>query len=179
MTTKTISTVLSVAAAAAALGACTSIGDIPTDRVASARVMLANGIPVGTAQLLSDGDGLQLSIVATGLTPGAHGFHLHETGECRRPDFTSAGGHLNPLGNDHGTLSDGGSHLGDLPNLDVNENGTASLTVELDGDRAQLEEWLFDDDGTAVVIHAGADDYRTNPSGAAGSRVACGVLERV
>ncbi|WP_128891614.1 superoxide dismutase family protein [Erythrobacter sp. HKB08] len=179
MTFKTILAALGLTAAATVLAACSTIGDIPTDRVASARVTLSNGIPVGTAQLLADGNGLQLSIVATGLTPGAHGFHLHETGECRRPDFTSAGGHLNPLGNDHGTLSDGGSHLGDLPNLDVNENGTATLTVELDGDRAQLEEWLFDDDGTAVVIHAGADDYRTNPSGAAGSRVACGVLERV
>jgi len=101
------------------------------------------------------------------------------TGTCTAPDFTSAGGHLNPLGKEHGRLNPAGSHVGDLANLVASTSGTASATYDLPGTREQLLEWLFDEDGTAIVIHAGPDDYRSDPAGEAGPRLACGVLGRL
>ena len=170
---------LLTAVAALPLSSCATVGDLPTERVASARLSLPNGIPAGTVQLLGSGNELTLAVAVTGLEQGAHGFHLHTTGQCAAPDFTSAGGHLNPEGNTHGSLSPGGSHFGDLPNLMVGANGSASATIELDGaSRAQMIDWLFDSDGTAVIVHAGPDDYLSDPAGDAGARVACGVLQR-
>ncbi|QYU69957.1 superoxide dismutase family protein [Leptolyngbya sp. 15MV] len=169
---------LVTAAAALMLSACDTIPALPEERIGSATLMLASGLPAGTVQILATGDQVSLAVAATGLTEGERGFHLHTTGECRRPDFTSAGGHLNPLGRTHGSLSDRGAHFGDMPNLRVRSGGTASMTVDLPGTRAQIEQWLFDADGTAVVIHAQADDYRTDPTGNAGDRVACGVITR-
>ena len=165
-------------AALATTSACSTIGELPTERIASARLTLANGIPAGTVQLLGNGEALSLAVAVTGISEGPHGFHLHTTGKCIAPDFKSAGGHLNPSGNEHGTLNPKGSHLGDLPNLMVGSSKTASETIELSGDHAEILADLFDDDGTAIVIHAGADDYRSDPAGAAGSRIACGVLKR-
>ena len=162
--------------ALASLASCTTLDSFPTERIADATLILANGIPAGTVQLLASGDTVTLAAAVTGISPGEHGFHLHTTGQCAGPDFKSAGGHLNPLGHGHGKLNDDGVHLGDLPNLVVGSSGTASVTVDLDGKRAQLSDWLFDADGTAVVIHAGPDDYLSDPAGAAGPRIACGVL---
>lgn len=162
----------------ASLGACSTVADLPTERIGSATLSLSNGVPAGTAQLLAAGDTVTLTIAATGISEGAHGFHLHTTGQCTRPDFTSAGGHLNPLGRKHGSLDPDGKHLGDLPNLVVGSGGSGTVTADLEGSRSDIENWLFDNDGTAVVIHAGPDDYRTDPSGDAGSRIACGVLKR-
>ena len=167
-----------IAASTIALSACQSIDQIPTERVASARMMLANGVPAGTAQLVANGDNLSLALAATGITPGEHGFHLHTTGECKRPDFKSAGGHLNPLDEGHGLDDDDGSHLGDLPNLLVPASGTVTTTVDLRGSRAQIEDYIFDSDGTAVMIHADPDDGISDPAGNAGPRIACGVLKR-
>jgi superoxide dismutase, Cu-Zn family len=165
-----------VTIAALSLAGCDTIGSIPTERIGSARLTLSNGVPAGTAQLLGSGDTVSLTLAVTGLTPGKHGFHLHTTGLCDRPDFTSAGGHLNPAGAGHGLDDDDGSHLGDLPNLVVSGSGTATTTVELRGSRAYVLDALFDNDGTAVIIHADPDDGKTDPSGNAGARVACGVL---
>lgn len=100
------------------------------------------------------------------------------TGRCEGPAFTSAGGHLNPGEKQHGTLNPAGSHTGDLPNLNIVSNGAGTLSVELSGTRAELEAALFDADGTALVIHATADDYKTDPTGNSGARIACGVLTR-
>ncbi len=166
------------AMATLALSACDTLPGMPEERIGSATLMLANGLPAGTVQILASGDRVSLAVAATGLTEGERGFHLHTTGQCRRPDFTSAGGHLNPQGRTHGSLSERGAHFGDMPNLRVRPGGSASMTVDLPGTRAQIEEWLFDADGTAVVIHAQADDYVTDPTGNAGDRVACGVLTR-
>jgi Cu-Zn family superoxide dismutase len=99
-------------------------------------------------------------------------------GSCEGPAFTSAGGHLNPGARQHGTLNPAGSHTGDLPNLTVTSNGTGTLSAELSGTKAELEAALFDADGTALVIHAAADDYKTDPTGNSGARIACGVLKR-
>ncbi|MCT2557656.1 superoxide dismutase family protein [Tsuneonella sp. YG55] len=161
----------------AALTACSTVADLPSERLASATLSLSNGVPAGTVQVVTNGDTVTLVAAVSGIAPGPHGFHLHTTGNCARPDFTSAGGHLNPLGKHHGSLSEGGRHVGDLPNIEINSGGTGSLTADLPGTRADISRWLFDADGTAVVVHADADDYRTDPSGNAGSRIACGVLK--
>ncbi len=169
---------LALAMGLVVLPACSTIADLPTERLASATLTRANGVPAGTVQLLARGDQLSLAVAVTGLPEGLHGFHLHTTGACEAPNFLSAGGHLNPTGKDHGAMSPGGSHVGDLPNLEVVSGVVTSTTIDLDDDRAQVLSWIFDDDGTAVVIHADADDYRTDPTGNAGSRLACGVLKR-
>ena len=175
-----LSPALTAIAAIASLGlsGCTSVADLPTERLASARLTLANGIPAGTVQIVASGNDVTLIVAATGISAGEHGFHLHTKGQCSAPDFKSAGGHLNPLDRTHGFESAGGSHVGDLPNLVANSSGTASARIPLAGNRAALMDWLFDADGTAVVIHAGPDDYISDPAGAAGPRVACGVLIR-
>ena len=169
---------MTVAAPTALLAGCTTMADVPTTRVGQATLSFANGLPAGTAQLLRDGSGLRIAVAATGMTPGPHGFHLHTTGRCEAPGFTSAGGHLNPDDRNHGTLSPGGPHLGDLPNLQIGANGSGSMTEAVRGGEAALST-IFDADGTAVIIHAEPDDYRTDPSGSAGDRVACGVLRPI
>ena len=162
-----------------ALTGCSTLADLPTERLASARMNLANGAPAGTAQLVSNGNDLSLAIAVTGIPAGAHGFHLHTTGRCERPDFSSAGGHLNPTNEGHGLEDNDGSHLGDLPNLVVPASGSVSTTVDIRGPRTATLDALFDADGTAIIIHADPDDGTTDPSGNAGSRIACGVLTRV
>lgn len=160
------------------LAACTTLSSIPTQRVATATLRLANGTPAGEAVVTAAGDRLTLSVAALGLPAGTHGVHLHAVGTCEAPGFTSAGGHLNPQGHQHGTLNPAGSHLGDLPNLTANAAGAAAMSADLAGTRSEAEAALFDGDGTALVIHAGADDYKTDPSGNSGVRIACGVLKR-
>lgn len=161
-----------------ALAGCTTLGDIPTQRVATADLKLANGAPAGKAIVTAAGDRLALSVAALGLPQGTHGTHLHMVGACEGPAFTSAGGHLNPAGHQHGTLNPSGSHLGDLPNLVVNAAGVGMLSADLSGTSASAETALFDADGAAVVIHADPDDYKTDPTGNSGTRIACGVLRK-
>ena len=111
-------------------------------------------------------------------TPGAvHGLHLHAVGKCETP-FTSAGPHLNPGGHQHGKDNPMGSHLGDLPNVTIGQNGVGTADASLGTDAAAIDAALFDADGSAIVLHAAADDYRTDPSGNSGPRIACGVLTR-
>ena len=157
---------------------CAPIGELPTKRLAQATLQSADGLPAGTAQVLAAGDRLSLAIAAAGISQGPHGIHLHAVGLCEGPAFTSAGAHLNPAMRQHGRDNPAGSHLGDLPNLVADSAGTGTLTIALPGTRAELEKALFDGDGTAVVIHASPDDYRTDPTGNSGGRIACGVLKR-
>ena len=113
------------------------------------------------------------------LPPGMHGFHIHAVGVCTPPDFKSAGGHLNPTDKHHGRLNPEGPHLGDLPNLTIGANGSADTSFAVP--KALLgsgEGSLFQAEGTALVIHADPDDYRTDPSGNSGDRIACAVVER-
>ena len=168
-----------ICAAALLASGCATLADLPTERVAQARLDFANGSPAGTAQIVSNGANLTMAVVANGLKPGEHGFHLHTTGSCTAPGFTSAGGHLNPSDREHGSLNPNGRHLGDLPNLRVGNSGTASADIDIGPDTPALRASLFDSDGTAVVIHQGADDYQSDPAGNAGPRVACGVLRRL
>ncbi|MFN2099129.1 superoxide dismutase family protein [Altererythrobacter sp. MF3-039] len=146
--------------------------------LATAELADAEGKVLGSAVLSGDGSGLMVAVEVEGIAQGPHGFHLHTAGDCSATDFTSAGGHLNPLGKSHGSENPDGKHLGDLPNLDIGPDGSGNATVELQGELEDLLGYLFDDDGTAVVIHEGPDDYVSDPAGAAGSRIACGALTR-
>lgn len=157
-----------------ALGGCATMNG-PAD-LGRANLIQSNGEPAGTARLIAVDGKVSLSLALAGLPPGTHGFHLHTTGTCTGPDFKSAGGHLNPHGKQHGTENPAGSHLGDLPNLVVGNDGGITLSIPLEGTRSELMSSLFDADGTAIVIHDKPDDYKTDPAGNAGGRIACGEL---
>lgn len=138
---------------------------------ASAAIVDASGAAIGFAQLTEDAAGrLHVNVKVSGLEPGEHGIHLHAVGACT-PDFLASGGHHNPLAAPHG------EHGGDLPNMIVNEQGNGRLNAVTD--RATISPGatsLFDADGSAIVIHAAADDFVTQPTGNSGARVACGVI---
>ena len=159
------------------LTGCSTVADLPAERLGGATLLRTDGVPAGTAQILANGDTVTLAVGVTGIAAGAHGIHLHAVGSCARPDFASAGSHLNPLNRQHGSLAANGQHAGDLPNITIGSGGTGTLTADLAGTRQQVIDWLFDADGTAIVVHADPDDYRTDPSGNSGARIACGILK--
>jgi superoxide dismutase, Cu-Zn family len=163
---------------ATAVSGCQTVDEVPSQRLGQATLRLANGLPGGTAQLLASGSQVNISIALTGISAGTHGVHLHMVGSCDAPDFTSAGGHLNPGSRQHGTSNPAGPHLGDLPNITIGDNGLGAVSATLPGTSDSVLAQLFDADGTAVVVHADPDDYRTDPSGNSGPRIACGVLTR-
>jgi len=163
---------------AAILAGCQTVDELPTERLGQATLRLANGLPGGTAQLLASGTQVNISIAVAGISPGVHGIHLHLVGACDAPGFESAGAHLNPTGRQHGAENPAGSHLGDLPNVTIGAAGAGTVSATLRGTREEVLAWLFDSDGSAVVVHADPDDYRTDPSGNSGTRIACGVLTR-
>lgn len=115
-----------------------------------------------------------VTVEAKGLTPGLHGFHIHEKGDCSAPDATSAGGHFNPTGQPHGDPHTATHHAGDIPMLEADAQGNARLETRLDG--LSIGSGPNDIVGRAVVIHAAPDDYRSQPAGNSGARVACGVI---
>jgi superoxide dismutase, Cu-Zn family len=141
---------------------------------ASAAMVNAEGEPVGTVELTQRENGTSVIAKLENLPEGAHAFHIHETGECE-PPFKSAGGHYNPTMANHGFDSQAGPHVGDLPNIYVPASG--ELSFEMFNTRLEVSDTLLDNDGAAVVIHEGPDDYETDPAGAAGDRIACGVLK--
>ena len=153
---------------------------------ATAELLDAEGNRVGTVEFTTVEDGVQIQTLIEGFDAavtdevrGEHGFHIHETGECTAPDFSSAGGHFNPTAAQHGLLQPDGPHAGDLPNIWIEADGSADHTVTTnlitleEGDRS-----LFDSDGSAILIHSGPDDYLTDPAGDSGDRLACGVIRR-
>lgn len=163
-------------AALLTLAGCAGAGAIANTRTVTLRD--TGGRTVGTALLTPATDGVQVVLSVNGLPPGVHGVHLHMTGQCDAPEFTSAGGHFNPASRQHGFENPNGSHAGDLPNMTVDANGRGSLNgiargVTLEGGGANS---LRKPGGTALVVHASADDYRTDPSGNSGARIACGVI---
>lgn len=131
----------------------------------------------GTLLFVLEDGGIRLTGSVTGLEPGGeHGFHIHETGDCSAPDATSAGGHFNPEDHEHGRRSQGEFHAGDMDNLEVGANGLAEVDMLLTGLELGTGGPL-DIDGKAVIVHVQPDDYETQPTGDAGARVACGVIE--
>lgn len=162
--------------AAGGLAGCMSAGETGNGRTGATAVLAgADGSPRGSATLRDASGGLAVKISAEGLPAGTHGIHIHTTGRCEAPDFASAGGHWNPTARQHGRDNPQGAHHGDLPNLVVGADGRATLAMTTPG--GSLAE-LFDADGAALVIHASADDNRTDPSGNSGGRIACGVITR-
>lgn len=136
--------------------------------------------PLGTVELReTTRQGVFIELDLEGLPPGTHAFHIHETGRCS-PDFDASGGHFSPHGNKHGLLHPEGPHAGDLLNINVSPSGRVSaerLATDVTLEPGPAES-LFDEDGSAFVIHEGADDYMSQPSGAAGEPIACGVIRR-
>lgn len=171
---------IALAGGLAILGGCTTMNDadMAMEPVGTATLAKADGTAVGTVRLMGSGEEMQARVSLTGLPPGAHGFHFHMTGRCEAPGFESAGGHLNPYDRNHGTGDPQGPHLGDMRNITVGANGSVDVTLDLPGARSGSLSDFFDADGTAVIVHVGADDYRSQPSGDAGGRLACGVLNR-
>jgi Cu-Zn family superoxide dismutase len=167
-----------VLAAAALAGGCA--GGRPTDepsRVAWVELKTASGESVGSAVLEEDGGRVRIVVQARGLVPGRHGIHVHAVGRCEPPTFESAGAHFNPLGKPHGLANPEGPHAGDLPDLEADASGLTEYVAVTD--RLTLGTGptsILDGDGSALVIHARADDQRTDPSGNSGERLLCGPI---
>ncbi|QAY79727.1 superoxide dismutase family protein [Sphingosinicella sp. BN140058] len=167
-----------------ALGACATGGEddavsagSAATRTAAAELRNASGAGVARASVEELEDSVRVRVEASGLPQGAYGVHVHTTGACDAPAFTTAGPHWNPTGQQHGKDNPQGMHKGDLPNLLVGADGTGSFEYTIAG--ASLSGGpnpMLDADGAAVVVHQSADDYRTDPSGNSGNRIACGVL---
>lgn len=157
------------------LGGCSSVTNTTQD-IRSAPEWISNVMGRdasihGFAVLREQKGGARLTIEVRGLPAGLHGLHLHEKGLCEGPAFASAGGHWNPTAKMHGRENPAGAHLGDLPNLEIDTSGTATISLPVPSMAA-----MADLDGTSLVIHAKYDDYRTDPSGNSGDRIACAVI---
>ncbi len=155
--------------------AASASGGQSSVRQGSAMAMLkdAAGADKGRVTIVAAAPGkLRLTLDAMAMPAGTRAFHVHTTGRCDAPSFETAGGHWNPAMKQHGRDNPMGAHAGDMPNLTVGTDGRASATAEIDGDMAGL----LDADGAAVLVHAAPDDYRTDPAGNAGARIACGVV---
>ena len=176
---------LGIGLAALALGAplLAQSGEAPAAAPAPAptvtQMRTAEGKDVGTVTFTQTDHGVLIAVKVQGISPGKHGLHIHQTGACT-PDFMAAGGHFNPGNAEHGFHAPGGYHVGDLPNLDVAADGTATAEffvpgVTIKGEvGGHLRHTLSDQDGSSMMIHAATDDYKTMAS--SGGRFACGVI---
>jgi Cu-Zn family superoxide dismutase len=147
-------------------------------QTATAALKNANGGDVGTAEMTQTPAGVLIKLSVKGLPPGDHAFHVHAVGKCE-PPFESAGPHFNPANKKHGLMATDGPHAGDMPNLHIPAAG--ELVVEVLNNSVTLEKGkpnsVFDTDGSTLIIHAGVDDYKTDPAGNAGGRISCGVIQ--
>ena len=140
---------------------------------ASAMLRTAAGADVGTATASEVAGGLRFTVDVKNMPAGTHGAHVHTTGRCDAPDFATAGPHWNPTSMKHGSMNPQGPHEGDLPNLIIGTDGRGTIGITVPG---ATMAGLLDADGGAMVVHAGADDLVTDPSGNSGGRIACGVF---
>ena len=171
-----------VALCGLAVAACVpnaSPGEVsaPAASEANARIVDSAGRELAVASAVQQNDGLRISVSSSGLRAGAYGVHVHAVGQCGAPDFTSAGPHWNPTMRQHGAENPQGTHRGDLPNLIVGANGQGEIAFTIpDARLSGGVGGMMDADGAAIVVHAQADDYRTDPSGNSGARIGCGVF---
>jgi len=164
---------ISLAALFVGLAGCAASGGY-ADPSAEAKLMATKGSAAnGSVSFVMMGDRILVNATVSGLTPGAHGFHIHEKGDCSAPDATSAGGHFNPGGHPHGHPQMGPHHAGDMPMLDADASGNARLSAELRGVAFDGDQGIV---GRGVIVHASPDDFKTQPTGNSGARVACGVI---
>jgi len=150
----------------------------PVPQTGVADLVDGEGNAKGKAVLTQQEDGIHVDLKVSGLPSGVHAAHIHSVGACTAPDFKSAGGHWNPEMKQHGRENPMGAHMGDMPNMTVSDDGAGTLETVVEG--ATLtdgKDALFDADGAAIVIHAIADDNKSDPSGNAGGRIACGVIK--
>jgi superoxide dismutase, Cu-Zn family len=161
-----------------AVGGCAAMTQpATTGNTATADMRSAAGQSIGTATLTEVPGGVRIVIEVKDLPPGQKGVHIHEAGKCEGPQFTSAGEHFNPGKKQHGTMNPQGAHAGDLPNISINGYGVGRLeTTTARITLAAGTNSVLDADGSAIVIHAAPDDFRTDPTGNSGGRSACGVI---
>jgi Cu-Zn family superoxide dismutase len=174
--TMRIFNLLATAGAAALLAAAVAM-PVNAAEMANTQLKDSSGKAIADVDLVQTPAGVLIKLQIKGLTPGEHAFHVHAVGKCE-PPFESAGPHFNPGSHKHGILS-GEGHAGDMPNLHVPQSG--ELSVEMVNSAISLEKGkpnsVFDNDGSALLVHAKADDYKTDPAGNAGDRIACGVIQ--
>jgi superoxide dismutase, Cu-Zn family len=169
---------LTMVMTAAAVVALAAAQNPPAGESARAELKNAEGRAVGQATLTETAQGVLIHVALTDVPEGTHAFHIHAVGKCE-PPFTTAGGHFNPATKQHGIENAAGMHAGDLPNIDVPAGG--HLTFDLFTRDVTLKAGsnsLFDADGSSIVIHQGKDDYKSDPAGNAGARIACGVVTK-
>lgn len=182
MALKTFATLTSIAILSG-LGGCsntvnTAMGTTEIER----EILTPDGAKLGTLALKTLKNGTtQVTVTVKNISPGVHAMHFHETGLCEGPDFKSAGGHYNPEQMDHGMEMPNGPHAGDMMNITVGADSTASFSVvnkrvSIDGQNNLPA--LLDEDGSALILHEKADDYTSQPSGAAGARIGCALITR-
>ena len=168
---------LAIALAAAALFGCQMMGATDEARATAQLKPLGNHKTFGEATFDQVGNKVRVVANVQGLAPDReHGFHIHEVGDCNSADGMSAKGHFNPFGKPHGHFQSGERHAGDLPALKADKNGRAKLEVELDA--ITVTPGPASIVGRGLVVHADPDDYQTQPTGNAGARLACAVIQR-
>ncbi len=161
--------------AISALGVCSTLPAYAQSAAARLEPTKGNAT-AGTVTFTQKGDKVAIAAKVSGLTPGGHGFHIHEKGDCSSGDGMSAGGHFNPTGKPHGNPSAPDHHTGDMPMLVADASGNASLSMELGG--MTVGSGVTDIVGKAVIVHKDPDDYTTQPTGNSGGRVACGLIAK-
>jgi Cu-Zn family superoxide dismutase len=156
------------------LAGCASMG--PAGESATAQLMPRSGSQAeGNVSFRQQGDRVAVTVDVSGLKPNAeHGFHIHEKGDCSAPDGTSAGGHFNPFAKPHGQYAMAEHHAGDLPSLKADANGRASATFEISGPTVSAGAASIV--GRGLIVHRDPDDFKTQPTGNSGARIACGVI---
>src|SRR5271156_2231933 len=146
---------------------------------ARADIVNATGDKIGTATFVPSAGGVRVDLNVSQLPPGTHGVHIHNVGKCEGPDFKTAGPHFNPTNKKHGRDNPAGPHNGDMPNIEVGPDGkVATSLLDTNVTLSEGPNSLFQDGGTSIVVHASQDDYKTDPAGNSGARVACGVIQK-